>query len=121
MTDDGTPPGNTTGTSRQRRSGRLSQEIPIILIGSDAEGTVFSEQTKTVVLRQHGTSIVSYHKLVAEQELTLRVKTTNREADVRVVEEIAQDERQHTYGVRLRTSGWISGVWSFRRSVDGVA
>ena len=99
MTDDGTPPGNANGTSKQRRSGRLSQEIAIILIGSDAEGTVFSEQTKTVVLSQHGAGIVSYHKLVAEQELSLRVTATNREVEVRVVGEIACEEGRYTYGV----------------------
>ena len=99
MTEDGTGPGHASGTNKQRRSGRLSQQIPILLIGSDAEGTVFSEETRTVVLSQHGAGIVSYHKLVAEQELTLRVKATNREAEVRVVGEIAQEEGRYTYGV----------------------
>ena len=99
MKEDGTRPGNANGTGKQRRSGRLSQEIAIILIGSDAEGTVFSEETKTVVLSRHGAGIVSYHKLVAEQELTLRVKSTSREAEVRVVGEIANEEGRHTYGV----------------------
>jgi len=99
MKEDATRPGHANGTSKQRRSGRVSQEIPIILIGSDAEGIVFSEDTKTVVLSRHGAGIVSYHKLVAEQELTLRVKETNREAEVRVVGEIAQEEGRHTYGV----------------------
>ena len=59
---------------------------------------MFSEETKTVVLSQHGAGILSYHKLVAEQELTLRVKATNREADVRVGGEIAQEEGRYTYG-----------------------
>jgi hypothetical protein len=96
MKEDGTGPGNANGTSKQRRSGRLSQEIPILLIGSDAEGTVFSEDTKTVVISQYGAGIVSYHKLVAEQELTLRVLETNREVEVRVVGEIAQEGARHT-------------------------
>ena len=102
MTENGTRPGNATGTSKQRRSGRLSQEIPIILIGSDAEGTVFSEETSTVVLSRHGAGIVSSHKLVAEQELSLRVKATNREAEVRVVGEIASEGVKYTYGVAFR-------------------
>ena len=109
MTEDGTRPGSANGTSKQRRSGRISQEVPIILIGSDAEGTVFSEETKTVVLSRHGAGIVSYHKLVAEQELTLRVKTTSLEAEVRVVGEIGQEGEKHTYGVSFldeRESFW---------------
>lgn len=99
MTENETRPGNASGTSKQRRSGRLSQEIPIILIGSDAEGTVFSEETKTVMLSRHGAGIVSHHKLVAEQELSLRVKATNHEAEVRVVGEIASEGAMYTYGV----------------------
>ncbi len=98
-------PGKANGASKQRRSGRLSQEIPIILLGSDAEGTVFSEDTKTVVISRHGAGIVSYHTLVAEQELTLRVKDTQREAEVRVVGEIAQEGGRHTYGVAFLEQG----------------
>jgi hypothetical protein len=75
------------------------QEILILLMGSDAEGKVFSEKTKTVVVSQHGAGIVSYHNLTAEQELVLRIKGTAREAAVRVVGEIAQQGGQHTYGV----------------------
>ena len=70
MTEDRTRSGHANGTSKRRRIGRLSQEIPILLIGSDAESTVFSEETKTVMLSQHRAGMVSYHKLVAEQELT---------------------------------------------------
>jgi len=99
MKEDETGPEAANGTNRQRRSGRLSQEIPIILIGSDAEGRVFSEETKTVVVSRYGAGIVSYQKLVPEQELTLRVKATRREAEVRVVGEIAQEGGRHTYGV----------------------
>jgi hypothetical protein len=57
MTQDGTRLGNASGTDKQRPRGRLSQEIPILLIGRDAEGTVFSEGTKTVVLSQHRRSL----------------------------------------------------------------
>ena len=82
-----------------RRSGRISKSIPILLIGSDTEGRVFSEATHTVVLSLHGAGVVSSHKLLAEQELVLRSLETNREAEVRVVGEIAVQGDQHTYGV----------------------
>jgi hypothetical protein len=45
--------------STVRRSGRIPREIPILLIGSDMEGTVFSEETKTVMISLHGAGIVS--------------------------------------------------------------
>ena len=84
---------------RVRRSGRISREVPIILIGSDAERMVFSEETKTVVLSRHGAGIVSLHKLIAEQELHLRSLESNRETEVRVVGEIGAQGLAHTYGV----------------------
>lgn len=82
-----------------RRSGRISKQVPILLIGSDAHGRVFSEVTKTVVISFHGAGIVSAKKLIAEQVLHLRSMVTNREAEARVVGEIAENEGVHTYGV----------------------
>lgn len=40
--------------SKQRRSGRVRKAITILLIGSDSEGLVFSEETKTMVLAVRG-------------------------------------------------------------------
>ena len=82
-----------------RRSGRISKQVPILLIGSDADGRVFSEVTKTVVLSFHGAGIVSVNKLIAEQELHIRSMVTNREVEARVVGEIAENEGVYTYGV----------------------
>ncbi len=84
---------------RARRSGRISKQVPVLLMGSDSEGRIFSEVTKTVVLSQHGAGIVSAKKLTAEQELTLRSMVSNRESEIRVVGEIAESEGIHTYGV----------------------
>jgi hypothetical protein len=42
---------------------------------------------------------LSRYKRVAEQELILRVKGTDRKAEVRVVGEIAQQDGVYTYGV----------------------
>jgi hypothetical protein len=55
--------------------------------------------TKTAVLSRHGAGILSRYKLVAEQELILRVKGTDREAEVRGVGEIARQDGVYTYGV----------------------
>lgn len=70
-----------------------------MLIGSDSEGRVFSEATHTVVVSLHGAGIVSRQKLMAEQELVMRLAGTKREAEVRVVGEIGQQGSRHTYGV----------------------
>jgi len=82
-----------------RRSSRIPKEIPILLVGSDMEGKVFSEQAKTVLLSRHGAGIVSEYKLSAEQELILRSMETNREAEVRVVGQLGAAGNSYTYGV----------------------
>ncbi len=81
-----------------RRSGRIPKEIAILLVGSDLEGKVFSEQTKTVVLSRHGAGIVSQHKLVPEQELILRRLDTNSETEIRIVGQIGSQSDNYTYG-----------------------
>ncbi len=82
-----------------RRSSRIPKEIPILLVGSDMEGKVFSEQAKTVLLSRHGAGIVSEYKLSAEQELILRSLETNSEAEVRVVGQLGVVGNSYTYGV----------------------
>jgi PilZ domain len=82
-----------------RSSGRIPKEIPILLIGSDLDGRVFSEPTKTVMLSLHGAGIFSRHKLSAEQELILRWPERNKESEIRVVGHIGSGSGGHTYGV----------------------
>ncbi len=82
-----------------RSSGRIPKEIPILLIGSDLVGKVFSEHTKTVLLSLHGAGIVSKHKLSPEQELVLRWPNENKEAEIRVVGQIGSQTGIYTYGV----------------------
>jgi hypothetical protein len=82
-----------------RRSSRIPKEIDILLVGSDTEGKVFSENTKTVLLSRHGAGIVSGYKLSAEQELILRRLDTNKETEVRVVGRIGVESDVYTYGV----------------------
>jgi len=82
-----------------RSSGRIPKQIPILLIGSDLDGRVFSEPTTTVLLSLHGAGILSRHKLSPEQELLLRWPEKNKEAEIRVVGRIGTQSGQHTYGV----------------------
>jgi PilZ domain len=86
-------------SKKMRRSGRLLKSVPILLMGSDADGRTFSEDTRTVILSLHGAGIVSNYKLIAEQELILRSKETNLEAEIRIVGEIGSEDGRYTYGV----------------------
>jgi hypothetical protein len=82
-----------------RSSGRIPKQIPILLIGSDLNGRVFSEHTTTVLLSLHGAGILSRHKLSPEQELVLRWTEKNKETEIRVVGHLGAQSGRHTYGV----------------------
>jgi hypothetical protein len=82
-----------------RRSGRIPKQIAITVIGSDIEGRVFSEQTKTVVLSRHGAGIVSTYKLSAEQEVVIRSEESHKEIEARVVGQIGSEGDTYIYGV----------------------
>ena len=88
-----------------RRSARIPKEIAILLVGSDMEGKVFSEETKTVVLSRQGAGIISQYKLVPEQELIVRRLDTNNETEVRVVGPIGSQADNFTYGVAFLDPG----------------
>lgn len=83
----------------QRRSKRIAKAVPIVLSGSDIEGTPFSEQTKTLVLSRDGAGILSTKKLAPQAVLLLRCVETNREAAVLVVDQVGRTSEGYTYGV----------------------
>lgn len=91
--------GARVSSAGMRRSSRIPKEIPILLVGSDMEGKMFSEQAKTVLLSRHGAGIVSEYKLSPEQELIIRSLETNKEAEVRVVGQLGSQGESYTYGV----------------------
>jgi hypothetical protein len=82
-----------------RRSGRIPKQIAITLIGSDMEGRVFSERTKTVVLSRSGAGIISTYKLSPEQELVIRSEQSRKEIEARVVGQIGSDADTFIYGI----------------------
>ncbi len=102
-----------------RRSSRIPKEISILLVGSDMEGKVFSENTKTVLLSRHGAGIVSQHKLSPEQELILRRLDTNKETEVRVVGQIGAESGIYTYGVAFLDS--TNNFWGIKFPVPSDA
>src|SRR5215470_6660034 len=102
-----------------RRSSRIPKQISILLVGSDMEGKVFSENTKTVLLSRHGAGIVSQHKLSPEQELVFRRLDTNKETEVRVVGQIGVESGTYTYGVAFLDS--TNNFWGIKFPVPSDA
>jgi hypothetical protein len=68
-----------------RRSRRIAKEIPILLVGTDLKGKVFSEETRTVLLSRHGAGIISRHIISPDGVLLLRMPGTSKEAEIRLV------------------------------------
>ena len=85
--------------TRLRRSGRISREIPIVLLGTDTSGRVFSEQTQTPVQSLHGAGILSRYKFAPHEVLTLRLADSNRKAEIRLVGSLGEEPRGYVYGV----------------------
>src|ERR1700676_3882989 len=82
-----------------RRSGRISKQIPVLLLGTDELGHVFSEETTTLVLSLHGAGVLSRCKLVPDKILTMRLVGSAREAEVRLVGQIGPEGGAVVYGI----------------------
>src|SRR5208282_6712789 len=84
---------------RKRRSGRIAKELSIVLLGTDATGKVFSEETITVVLSRHGAGVVTRYRFSPDERLTLRLPSSAKEAEVRLVGQIGGEPGRYVYGV----------------------
>lgn len=82
-----------------RRSDRVTVTVAVEVNGTDASGQDFFDAAETVVVSRHGAAILVTRKLVPEQELYLRNRENNREAEVRVIGQISSHERGGVYGV----------------------
>jgi len=82
-----------------RRSGRITKEIPIVLLGTDTAGRVFSENTTTLVLSRHGAGILCRSRPDPNENLTIRFRGGSTEVAVRLVGDMGEDARGYVYGV----------------------
>ncbi len=82
-----------------RRSGRIAKEVAILLLATDPNGRVTSEESKTVVLSRHGAGILSRRHFAPEEILTIRTLDSDRDAEVRVVGPLRHGPEGYVYGV----------------------
>lgn len=92
-----------------RQSDRVSFELLIEVMGTDATGKDFMEKAKTLVVSRHGAKILMTHQLVPEQEITIHCVTTGKEADARVVGLMGSSPRGYSYGVHFLDP--IVNIW----------
>lgn len=82
-----------------RRSERITVSIPVEVSGSDAAGQYFFDRTETLLISQHGATLVLARKLMPEQNLTVRNLQNRRETEVSVVGFICNHAKGDVYGV----------------------
>jgi hypothetical protein len=75
--------------AEKRRSDRLMLTIPLIVHGTDAKGSSFKEDARTITLNRHGARIQISRPLRSGQTIMLTNLVGRREAEFRVVGPIA--------------------------------
>lgn len=69
----------------RRRKSRVAHKARLILSGVDAEGYNFAEDTETVTVSKNGAAVRTSYVLALGQELSVRMKETNRVGQFQVV------------------------------------
>jgi hypothetical protein len=78
-------PAQTPRRANDRRSQRVALRVPVMLMGHNADGSLFSEQAVTLVVNAHGALIALGAKVAAGQTVTIVNLTSGEERDCRVV------------------------------------
>jgi polyhydroxyalkanoate synthesis regulator phasin len=58
-------------SKRDRRSTRLSISIPVVISGVDADGNVFNEGVRTLIVNKHGGKVAATHHLSMGSEILI--------------------------------------------------
>ncbi|MBI4166790.1 MAG: PilZ domain-containing protein [Acidobacteria bacterium] len=87
--------------SKQRRSDRVTAQLPLVISGVDILGETFSEPAQTIVVARYGAKILSRRKLAPQLEISVHSLMTNEDADARVVGCVLEDAKGTQYGIEL--------------------
>jgi hypothetical protein len=69
----------------RRRKTRVEHKVRVILSGLDAEKYNFAEDTETVTVSKNGAAVRTSYVVALGQELSMRIKETNRVGQFQVV------------------------------------
>ncbi|MBI2819224.1 MAG: hypothetical protein HYX73_04525 [Acidobacteria bacterium] len=87
--------------ARQRRSGRLSRQLPIQVSGIDAMGRDFTTPAHTLVLSRYGAEILLKAELVPDQEINVGLLGNAKDWDARVVGLFSKRPEGFAYGIEF--------------------
>ena len=94
----------------RRRSWRIIQEIPIQVVGTDANGKDFIVSSKTIDLSRYGAKILLNRDLIPDQEICVCRPDTRKDTHARVVGLFSREPEGHTYGIELLLPD--AGFWN---------
>jgi hypothetical protein len=86
---------------KQRRSDRITAQIPLVISGVDVMGETFTDPAQALVIARYGAKILCRRKLAPQLEISVRCLMTNEDAEARVVGCVIEDARGAQYGIEL--------------------
>lgn len=84
-----------------RRTDRISLNLPIEVLGIGDDGRAFRAEARTVLVTRHGGRIAVARELVPDMEVTIRYPRRERQARVRVRASAGSHPDGHHYGIEL--------------------
>ena len=88
-------------TIGKRRSGRITEERPIEVSGTNVEGIGFLARSRTLILSRYGAKIIVGQALVPDQEITVYCPETRQECSARVVALYSRESDSYSYGIEF--------------------
>jgi hypothetical protein len=85
----------------ERKTDRVTLTIQIQIFGSNIAGMAFTEDTHTIELSPHGALIATKRQLAPQDEILIRREKTGKEADAKVVGQVASGPEGFVYAIRF--------------------
>ncbi len=95
---------------KQRRSDRITVQIPLVVSGVDVFGNTFTEPAQTIIIARYGAKILLRRKLAPQLDISVHSLMTDEEAEARVIGCIREDVSGAHYGIELLT-GDANMIW----------
>jgi hypothetical protein len=110
-------------TDPNRRSDRISLQLPIRVLGTDIHGKKFRAEAVTTLVTRYGGRIALAHELAPDSELMVFYPRRGREAKVRVRPMPGDSPRSFQYGIEVldpHENLWGIHFPSTRETADAV-
>ena len=94
----------TSPSQPTRATDRVALVIQVQIFGANVEGLAYSEEARTLVVSRNGALIVVNRNLTPQDEITIRIEHTGKEAPAQIVGQVRKEPDGFVYGVKLLDS-----------------